>query len=753
MAALTITVGLLERAALYNSFALPDHDMVFFGIRGALPIDAGGGQFAPAHQIRFAAIDHLKMRCTIGQWDRAGGRIALFPASTVPSAGNLLNALKGGDRANMLIPGRYVHEKGIHKKDRPNGHRAFRQASFFPVLRTNNDTVFDRFDDIDFGGGPGDFVADNIHSAFFENPEAGFSSAGCQVVAGLPSSPRRNMAPETGSWRTFVENAYAIPQQRFVYLLFLSQELASVENSGPAPLRQVVRYGSSGGAAAAVQQALIARAGLTPPADGNFGRNSLMALTRFQESAFGAAAVDGVCGPNTAAALGVELPLVSGAAAAAPASAPPEINTSQKSDIPDETDMPPGRLASLLARIGKVREPSEDEAAAAAGFSRKAFFDSARQSLFSGALRDSQVQGINGILDVWQRGHQDADPRWLAYILAGVCHETGRMMIPVREGFKQSDAAAREHVRNMFLSGRISRDYAAPVNGISYFGRGRIQNTHLANYEKLTRRFGKDFVHEPNLLLDAAIDAEVTVAGHVEGLWTGHKLGDFIAGSRCDYTGARRIVNAQDKALEIAAFAAAFERAIAAAAAAPLDPAFTPDPAPAPIPGAPLPPPAPKPSGGLSMADENSALNARLDRIEAALAALAGQQPAPAAGPPGGAAPPDDGSNADRIKAIQEFINKVAPGAAGLTPVNGALGELIGKPLDGRKTAFGMLGAIAASLVNGSGGESALGKIAETAGTALPLIKGMSGPALPVFLGLAAWGVLGKLDKWRLGKK
>ena len=55
---------------------------------------------------------------------------------------------------------------------------------------------------------------------------------------------------------------------------------------------------------------------------------------------------------------------------------------------------------------------------------RKAFFDSIRASLFNGVLSQRQVDGMNYLLDVWERVFNHEDIRWLAYALATVFHET-----------------------------------------------------------------------------------------------------------------------------------------------------------------------------------------------------------------------------------------------------------------------------------------------------------------------------------------
>lgn len=192
------------------------------------------------------------------------------------------------------------------------------------------------------------------------------------------------------------------------------------------------------------------------------------------------------------------------------------------------------------------------------------FFDAIRQSLFGGSLTEAQVHGMQSLLDAG-RDYGLLDEGQMAYVLAGVFHETGRLMRPVREGFAKTDAEARAAVARLKAQGRIKTNYALPVKGVAYYGRGRIQNTHLGNYQKLEKRFGMPFVTKPDLLLEDEIDAKVTVAGHAEGIWTGKKLSDYISGSRRDFTSARRIVNGTDKAAMIASYAQKFLSALHAA--------------------------------------------------------------------------------------------------------------------------------------------------------------------------------------------
>jgi uncharacterized protein (TIGR02594 family) len=75
-----------------------------------------------------------------------------------------------------------------------------------------------------------------------------------------------------------------------------------------------------------------------------------------------------------------------------------------------------------------------------------------------------------------------------------------------------------------------------------------------------------------------------------------------------------------------------------------------------------------------------------------------------------------------------------------LTPVNAALGETVGKYLDGRKTGLGTLGLLATSLVYSTAPHVTSGVIGA--------LDAATPYATPIAGALAAWGLLGKVDKW-----
>ncbi len=200
-------------------------------------------------------------------------------------------------------------------------------------------------------------------------------------------------------------------------------------------------------------------------------------------------------------------------------------------------------------------------------------------------------------------------------------------------------------------------------------------------------------------------------------------------------------------------FARGFERRVAALRAActtwlnetaqPKQPpiVFTPSPAPAPK--------------GPSMPQQSPAdLNALVQQLVAALlAALAaqsgaapGQAPTAPASTPAPAQTTDPLSNAF-VNVIRAALGQAAPDAkGGLGPVNGALGTWIGDLLNGRKSAIGIIGALATSLLGSASTTAVFPDVLK------PLASmGIGQYAMPIFVALAAWGALGKFEKWTRG--
>jgi putative chitinase len=186
---------------------------------------------------------------------------------------------------------------------------------------------------------------------------------------------------------------------------------------------------------------------------------------------------------------------------------------------------------------------------------RKLFFDQIKKQLFSRTLDQLQVDGITAKLEEFSdRGLEDL--RWLAYILATSYHETGRRMTPVREGFANTDAAARHIVRN-HIYGHVD----AETHQV-YYGRGDVQLTWRKNYDRMGNLLHIPLSTHPDLALQPAISAKILFEGMVGGLFTGKKLSDYFNEKRTDWTNARRIVNALDRAAMIGGYGIQFLSAL-----------------------------------------------------------------------------------------------------------------------------------------------------------------------------------------------
>jgi hypothetical protein len=198
----------------------------------------------------------------------------------------------------------------------------------------------------------------------------------------------------------------------------------------------------------------------------------------------------------------------------------------------------------------------------APAFDRAKFFAylrSGKAPMFGKSLSAGQVAGMEGILDGFAKAGGGRD-KTLAYGLATSRREVGPGMVPVREGFSKTDAAARAYVAKHYPN----KGYSKPAGpwGHVYYGRGIVQLTWLDNYEK------EGIAADPDRALDPEFAAELTFKGLIDGRWNGQGKGIAFylpTGGPDDLKNARRTVNITDHWQEIAEFYRQFMAAIAAA--------------------------------------------------------------------------------------------------------------------------------------------------------------------------------------------
>ena len=184
---------------------------------------------------------------------------------------------------------------------------------------------------------------------------------------------------------------------------------------------------------------------------------------------------------------------------------------------------------------------------------RDAFFAAARADPFGGNLTQRQVDGLNFLLDVWERHFRGSDIRWLAYSLATAFHETAQTMEPIEEHGRGS-----------------SQPYGQPVGdyGQCYYGRGYVQLTWQENYIKgeniLAAKYAVDCpMHRyPHRMLEHEAAALILYDGSIDGWFTGASLGDYFNATKEDPFNARRVINGVDKAELVAGYYESFKRAL-----------------------------------------------------------------------------------------------------------------------------------------------------------------------------------------------
>jgi hypothetical protein len=163
---------------------------------------------------------------------------------------------------------------------------------------------------------------------------------------------------------------------------------------------------------------------------------------------------------------------------------------------------------------------------------RKAFFASARHTLFGGSLSQAQVDGCEAILDACQI-YGVIEQHDVAHVLAEVRHETGGYMLAIKETVmphhvdkNPSDAEVIRRLDVAWATGKLTW-VKTPYWRDGWFGRGPIQTTHKSNYEKVGRAIGVDLVPNRSRILEPATGAASAVVGLRDGIYTGRKLADF----------------------------------------------------------------------------------------------------------------------------------------------------------------------------------------------------------------------------------
>lgn len=199
------------------------------------------------------------------------------------------------------------------------------------------------------------------------------------------------------------------------------------------------------------------------------------------------------------------------------------------------------------------------------------FFATARNALFGGKLTTPQVQGLNELLKA--AGAAKWPLSWTAYLLATAFHETNATMQPVREkGVGDKNGNGEDDWFEKYDTGSLAKQLgntpAFDGDGQKWCGRGYPQITGAANYAKIDKALGLNgaLTANPDMMLRADIASPATIIGMGRGLFTGKSCADYLPATgpatQAQFTQARRIVNGQDRASDIAAYAMFFQHSL-----------------------------------------------------------------------------------------------------------------------------------------------------------------------------------------------
>lgn len=250
------------------------------------------------------------------------------------------------------------------------------------------------------------------------------------------------------------------------------------------------------------------------------------------------------------------------------------IADSKKTGIKSRGNRIQGQAAQVIIEdaedsILESEQVESYEDAPSAGLDRAVFFSHIKRSLFKGRLKQVQVERIDAVLAELEYAAIDHLGAW-AYVLATGHHEAGQWLYYKELGgvdyfTKLYDIQGQRPVKAREL-GNVNKG-----DGARFCGRG-IGITGRANYRRQGRKYGLDLENSPELAEQAEIGARLLVEGMRDGEYRRrldgrpYKLSDYFDSKRCDYIGARNIVNGgQDKAQLIAGYASAYYAALDAA--------------------------------------------------------------------------------------------------------------------------------------------------------------------------------------------
>lgn len=196
-----------------------------------------------------------------------------------------------------------------------------------------------------------------------------------------------------------------------------------------------------------------------------------------------------------------------------------------------------------------------------------AFFDWLRgNKLLGPTLSSDEVKGLNALTAAFSAAQWPL--AYASYGLGTAYLETAHSMLPIKE-----IGGVAYFMRQYDKTGNRPKVAAELGNtevgdGALFAGRGYPQITGRRNYERADRELalGGELLRNPDLAMRPDIAAQIMVRGMAGGWFTGRSLATYLpkagAANHAQFKEARRIINGQDRAGDIAAYAMDFQTAL-----------------------------------------------------------------------------------------------------------------------------------------------------------------------------------------------